>query len=348
MKKFKLIICTFLINALLISGLTGCKTTTSKINNNETANAQNNTASANSQITTAAEKVMPSVVSITATYVDNNGNTVQGVGSGMIIDSNGYILTNNHVANAGSNNITVSLYNGKDTSAKPVWSQPSLDLSIIKINAPNLTPVKFGDSSKVRIGENAIAIGNPLGLNFQRTVTSGIISAVNRTIEVSEGTFMEDLLQTDASINPGNSGGPLINIYGNVIGINSAKVSSAEGIGFSIPTNIIKPVIKSIKQTGSFTTPVMGIVGFDKSMSGYLNTNFDRGIYIYSVSSGSSAYNAGIRKGDIILSMNGKNITTVNDLRVALYNTGVGNTVKIRAITSSGEKDFNVTPKAAS
>ncbi|KOF56007.1 MULTISPECIES: S1C family serine protease [Clostridium] len=348
MKKFKLIISTFLINALLVSGLTGCKTTTSKINNNkETANAQNATSSAGSQITTAAEKVIPSVVSITATYVDNNGNTVQGVGSGMIIDSNGYILTNNHVANADSKTITVSLYNGKDISAKPVWAQAGLDLSIIKINAANLPTVKFGDSSKVKVGENAIAIGNPLGLNFQRTVTSGIISAVNRTIEVSEGTFMEDLLQTDASINPGNSGGPLVNINGNVIGVNSAKITSAEGIGFSVPTNIIKPVLKSIKATGSFTTPVIGIVGFDKSMSGYLNTTFDRGIYIYSVSSGSGAYNAGIRKGDIILSMNGKDVKTVTDLREALYNTGVGNTLRIRARTASGEKDFNVTPKAA-
>lgn len=348
MKKFKLIISTFLINALLISGLTGCKTTTSKINNNGTASAQNTTSSPNDQITNAAEKVIPSVVGITTTYVDTNGNTVQGVGSGMIIDSSGYILTNNHVANASSKTITVSLYSGKNLSAKPVWAHKNLDLSIIKINAANLPTVTLGDSSKVKVGENAIAIGNPLGLNFQRTVTSGIISAVNRTLEVSEGTFMEDLIQTDASINPGNSGGPLVNINGNVIGVNSAKITSAEGIGFSVPTNIIKPVLKSIKKSGSFTTPAIGIVGFDKSMSGYLDTNFDSGIYIYSVASGSGAYDAGIRKGDIIVSMNRKQVTSINDLRETIYNIGVGNTVVVRAKTPTGEKDFNVKVKAAS
>lgn len=348
MKNFKLIISTFLVNALLISGLTGCKTTTSKINNNESAKAQNATSKGNSEITAAAEKVIPAVVGITTTYIDTNGNTVQGVGSGMIIDSSGYILTNNHVANTGSKTITVSLYSGKNLSAKPIWSHQNLDLSIIKINAPNLPTVTFGDSSKVKVGESAIAIGNPLGLNFQRTVTSGIISAVNRTLEVSEGTFMEDLLQTDASINPGNSGGPLVNINGNVIGVNSAKITSAEGIGFSVPTNIIKPVLKSIKGTGSFTTPAIGIVGFDKSMSGYLNTNFDSGIYIYNVSRGSGAYDAGIRKGDVIVSMNGKQVKSVNDLRETLYNIGAGNTVVVRAKTPSGEKDFNVRVKSAS
>lgn len=348
MKNFKLIISTFLVNALLISGLTGCKSTTSKINNNENAKAENTASKGNSEITTAAEKVIPSVVGITTTYTDSNGNTAQGVGSGMIIDSNGYILTNNHVANAGSKTITVSLYSGKNISAKPVWSHQNLDLSIIKINAANLQTVTFGDSSKVKVGENAIAIGNPLGLNFQRTVTSGIISAVNRTLEVSEGTFMEDLLQTDASINPGNSGGPLVNINGNVIGVNSAKITSAEGIGFSVPTNIIKPILKSIKATGSFTTPAIGIVGFDKSMSGYLNTNFDSGIYIYNVARGSGAYDAGIRKGYVVVSMNGKQVTTINDLRENLYNIGVGNTVIVRAKTPTGEKDFNVKIKAAS
>lgn len=173
MKNFKLIISTFLVNALLLSGVTGCKTTTPKISNNESAKAQNATSKGNSEITAAAQKVIPAVVGITTTYVDSNGNTVQGVGSGMIIDSSGYILTNNHVANAGSKTITVSLYSGKNLSAKPIWSHQNLDLSIIKINASNLPTVTFGDSSKVTVGESAIAIGNPLGLNFQRTVTSG-------------------------------------------------------------------------------------------------------------------------------------------------------------------------------
>lgn len=194
----------------------------------------------------------------------------------MIIDNSGYILTNNHVANKNSKSIKISLYNGSDVDAKPMWANDSLDLSILKINSKNLTPVVLGDSSKVQIGQTAIAIGNPLGLNFQRTVTSGIVSAVNRTVEAGEGVFMEDLIQTDASINPGNSGGPLIDTTGDVIGVNSAKITSAEGIGFAVPVNIIKPVLKSLKSTGSFVTPVIGIIGLDKSMSGYLNINFKK------------------------------------------------------------------------
>lgn len=333
---------TILINTFLISSLVGCKntTTTRKDTNQNIANAE--TSSNVSPITSASEKVIPSVVGITTTTKNENDQTVQGIGSGMIIDSTGYILTNNHVANANSRNIKVSLYDGRDLAAVPVWSNGSLDLSIIKVSGSNFPAVKLGDSSKVRIGETAIAIGNPLGLNFQRTVTSGIISAVNRTIEVSEGSFMEDLLQTDASINPGNSGGPLINVNGDVIAINSAKITSAEGIGFSIPINIIKPVLKSLKSTGRFTTPVIGIVGFDKSMSGYLDTNFQNGIYIYNVTQGSGAYNAGLRKGDIILAMNGNTVKTVTDLREVLYNIGAGNTVVIHAKTASGERDFNV------
>lgn len=341
MKNSKLI-SIILINTFLISGLTGCRNTSmNKSNTNQnTANAE--AASNGSSITTASEKVIPSVVGITTTSINENNQTVQGVGSGMIIDNAGYILTNNHVANANSKDITVSLYDGRNLSAAPVWSNEGLDLSIIKIAGKNFSSVQLGDSSKVKIGETAIAIGNPLGLNFQRTVTSGIISAVNRTLEISEGSFMEDLFQTDASINPGNSGGPLININGEVIGVNSAKITSAEGIGFSIPINIIKPVLKSVKATGKFTTPALGVIAFDKSMSGYLNINFQNGIYIYNVNSGSGAYAAGLRKGDIILAMNGNIVNTVNDLREVIYNLGVGNTVRIKAMTSSGERNFDV------
>ncbi|NMM64782.1 trypsin-like serine protease [Clostridium sp. P21] len=292
--------------------------------------------------------MIPSVVGITSTFAGARNKDVQGVGSGMILDSNGYILTNNHVAGTNTKSIKVSLYDGRDVSANSIWSNESLDLSILKVNEKNLVPVQLGDSSKVRIGESAIAIGNPLGLKFQRTVTSGIISAINRTIEASEGTFMEDLIQTDASINPGNSGGPLSNINGEVIAINSAKITSAEGIGFAVPINIVKPVLKSLKETGKFDTPVIGIVGFDKSMAGYLNINFEKGIYIYDIAAGSGSYEAGLKKGDIILSINGKELKSMNDLRETVYTIGAGNTIKVTAKTSTGNKDFNVKIKSSS
>ncbi len=347
-KKLK-ILCKVLINIFIISCFTGCKTVENKpITQKNTLNISSPVVS---PITTAAEKIIPSVVGITATSAadqDFKNKEVVGVGSGMIVDSDGYILTNNHVAGAESKDIKISLYDGRDVTGRTIWSNESLDLAIVKVGEKNLTPVQLGDSSKVRIGENAIAIGNPLGLKFQRTVTAGIISAINRTIEINKGAFMEDLIQTDASINPGNSGGPLVNINGEVIGVNSAKISSAEGIGFSVPVNIVKPVLKSLKDTGKFTTPIIGIVGFDKSMAGYLNINFEKGIYIYDVSKGSGAEEAGIKKGDIILSINGKEMKSMNDLRETLYNSGAGNMIKVKIKTPTAEKDLDVKLKSSS
>lgn len=177
-----------------------------------------------------------------------DGSTKLGLGTGIIVSENGYIVTNEHVSGSKYSNCYVTLENGKEYLANVVWSDSDLDLSVIKINANNLPYVIFGDSDKIRIGEKVYAIGNPIGFEFRRTVTGGIISAVDRTIKIEENdkvSYMEDLIQTDATINPGNSGGPLINPKGEVIGINSVKIESAEAIGFAIPINIIKPIISS-------------------------------------------------------------------------------------------------------
>lgn len=177
-----------------------------------------------------------------------DGSTKLGLGTGIIVSENGYIVTNQHVSGSKYSNCYVTLENGKEYLANVVWEDQDLDLSIIKINANNLPYVIFGDSDKIRVGEKVYAIGNPIGFEFRRTVTGGIISAVDRTIKIEENdkvSYMEDLIQTDATINPGNSGGPLINPKGEVIGINSVKIESAEAIGFAIPINIIKPIISS-------------------------------------------------------------------------------------------------------
>ncbi|TDT63255.1 S1C family serine protease [Fonticella tunisiensis] len=286
-----------------------------------------------SDISIAANKVIPSVVGIKTVEVNRSffGNgKIQGVGSGVIVDSGGYILTNNHVAGMEKKNITVSLYDGSEVSGRTVWADPVLDLAIVKIDRSDLTPAALGDSKNVKIGEQAIAIGNPLGFAFQRTVTAGIISALNRTIEV-DGNLMEDLIQTDASINPGNSGGPLINIRGEVIAINTVKATSAEGIGFAVPVNIVKPVVKSIKEKGSFTAPTIGITGYDREMAGYYdNKIIDKGIFVTSTTKGGPADVAGIREGDIILSVNDEPVNTMIGLKEALYKAGVGSTVKVR------------------
>lgn len=298
-------------------------------------------------ITSAANKVIPSVVSITTTTIKrvpfSKEKRVQGIGSGIIVDESGYILTNNHVAGMEAKTISVSLYDGNEFSGRVIWTDPVLDLSILKIDAAGLSSAALGDSKNVRIGENAIAIGNPLGLTFQRTVTAGIISAVNRTVELEDGVLMEDLIQTDASINPGNSGGPLVNIEGNVIGINTVKVSTAEGIGFSIPINIVKPVIKSVISTGKFTPPVLGIKGFDRELAFYYNYKIDGGIYVFEVVTGSPADISGIKQGDVILSINNKTINTLLELKEILFTAGTGSTIRVRYKTQLGDiKDVDV------
>lgn len=301
-----------------------------------------------SAISVAANKVIPSVVGITTTKIDrgilNSGKKVQGVGSGIIVDKDGYIVTNNHVAGLNAKNISVSLSDGREASGRVVWTDEVLDLSIVKVDVDNLAPAMLGDSKQIKVGEEAIAIGNPLGLTFQRTVTAGIVSALNRSIEVEQGKFMDDLIQTDASINPGNSGGPLVNIRGEIVGINTVKVTSAEGIGFAVPVNILKPIINSIKANGSFKTPVMGIQGFDKNMSIYIDKKIEKGIYVYRVEKNSPADKAGLKEGDTIASINGNDINTMMDLKEALYNSGVGNKVKISIITPlKTTKDMEIT-----
>lgn len=299
-------------------------------------------------VSSAASSVSPSVVGVVTTKLEKNlfdqTKQTQGVGSGIIVNDKGYILTNNHVASINASSITVMTHDGKEHKAKAVWADPSLDLSIIKVEAEGLTPVKMGDSKVITVGEPAIAIGNPLGLTFQRTVTSGIVSAVNRTLEVERGVFMEDLIQTDASINPGNSGGPLVNIKGEVIGVNTAKVSTAEGIGFAVPINIIKPVIESIVTTGSFESPYIGISGLDKEVSGYYGYDIKTGIYIVKSDRRGPADKADIKAGDIILAADGKEVNTMTEFKEILFLKKPGDTIKLKIQKSSGDvKDVDIT-----
>ena len=298
-----------------------------------------------STISIVAKNLMPAVVGVTSTInPTRNSKGGSGVGSGIIVDKNGYILTNNHVASKEANDITVSLFDGRELKGKVVWSDEGLDLSVLKITGDNLTVAPLGDSKLLTVGDTAIAIGNPLGLTFQRTVTSGIISAINRTIGEEGGLFMEDLIQTDASINPGNSGGPLININSEVVGINTVKVTSAEGMGFAIPINIVKPILRSIVEKGTFVTPIIGIQGVDKQMAGFVpDIKVQKGIYVYEVKSGSPADLQGIKKGDIILSVNGTLVNTMIEFRSNLYSVGVGNSVTLKVKASDQkERDVNI------
>lgn len=299
-------------------------------------------ASDDTDVSTAAGKVIPSVVGITIIKIEN-GSRVQGVGSGIIVDSAGYILTNNHVVGGTLESMSVSLYDGRDIPGSTIWTDPTLDLAIVKVGVSGLPLAALGDSRAIKIGQPAIAIGNPLGLTFQRTVTAGIISAINRTLQISPGTFMEDLLQTDASINPGNSGGPLINNRGEVIGINTIKVTTAEGMGFAVPINVVKPVIDSIRSDGRFITPTLAMTAVDGNMGREYNFVTGKGVYVFSCIDGGCAQKAGIVKGDAILSVEGMTVNNAIELKEALYRAGAGKIVKLRVMNSNGEeRDVNI------
>lgn len=280
-------------------------------------------------------------------FLENGSNSL-GLGTGMVVTENGYILTNEHVSGAKYTTCYVTLPNGKSYKANVVWSDSDIDLAIVKINAKNLSYVTFGNSSKVKVGERVYAIGNPIGYEFQRTVTSGIVSAVNRTITIEEenqSSYMEDLIQTDATINPGNSGGPLINSLGEVIGINSVKITSAEGIGFAVPINIVKAIVEKFKTEDKFEEATLGIFAYDKNVIPYLNHNLRlaKGIYVVQVKNNSPAAKAGLKEKDILLSIDGRILEKMCDLRCYIYEKKPGDKVSLQIMRNGQEKSVEVT-----
>lgn len=267
-----------------------------------------------------------------AFYADDKN--LIGVGSGVLISENGYILTNEHVAGSKYSNVYVTLENGAKYNSNVIWSDSSLDLAIIKIPGENFNYLNLGDSDRIFLGENVYAIGNPIGAEFQRTVTKGIISGKNRTIKIVENDkemYMEDLIQTDATINNGNSGGPLINDNGELLGINTVKISGVDGIGFSIPINIIKPLLELLEKEGNIPESYLGIYAFDKEVIPYLKSDlkFDKGIYVVSIDNQESLSGGNIMVGDIIEKVDGIEVNKMNELRKIIYTKKPGELVKL-------------------
>lgn len=277
-----------------------------------------------------------------------NFSTELGIGTGIIVSENGYILSNSHVTGEKYSSCYVTLENGNVYTGNVVWSDTDLDLSICKINANGLTPVTFSDSSSVRVGQSVFAIGNPIGFEFRRTVTSGIISATNRTIRIQENnvdSYMTDLIQTDATINPGNSGGPLLLADGTVIGINTVKVTSAEGIGFAVPTNVVLPVINSFIASDSFSEAYIGISAYDSNVIPYLSSSprsFSSGIYIVQITSAEPAASSDLKVGDIINSVDNNELYTMNDLKSYIYSKKPGDTVVFNISRGKINKDISI------
>lgn len=303
------------------------------------------------------EKASQSVVGISrikthsnSIFSSNNSINELGLGTGIIVSSNGYILSNCHVTGEKSATCYVTLENGYTYEGSVVWCDSDLDLSITKIDATNLNYATIGDSSTLKSGETVYAIGNPIGYEFRRTITSGIISATNRTIKIEENnsvSYMTDLIQTDASINPGNSGGPLINPAGEVIGVNTVKITTAEGIGFAVPINVVKPVIEKFVTENKFNEAYLGIYAYDKEVIPYIasTSNFTSGIYVVHINDNSPAVSSGIQIGDIITSIDDKSINNMIELREYIYTKSPGDTVSINISRGYVTRTFDIVLK---
>ncbi|HEX2988295.1 MAG TPA: trypsin-like peptidase domain-containing protein, partial [Chloroflexota bacterium] len=268
-----------------------------------------------------------------------------GVGSGAVIDKKGYIITNNHVVEDATD-IVVSLPEREKTyTGHLVGRDPSTDLAVIQIEADNLPTVGLGDSDSLQIGEPVVAIGNALGLEGGPTVTSGVVSALNRSIDEPSGATLNQLIQTDAAINPGNSGGPLVNLSGQVIGVNTAVATGssdapAQGIGFAISINSAKPIIDDLIAYGKVRRPYLGVelATVTPSLARQYRLAVDRGVYIVRTVAGSPAAKAGITAGDIVTKIDSDDIRTVADLRKSIAKAKIGQKIKIQVARGSSQR----------
>ena len=310
----------------------------------------------------AANKILPSIVGITVEYTVNSGLSIfsmqqatgsaKATGSGIIISEDGYILTNNHIVATSSsddyyevseaNKVTVKLYNDEaEYEGKIVGKDEQTDLAVIKIEKSGLTKAEFADSDSVKVGEFAMAVGNPLGMDS--SITCGVVSAVNREVKDTDGkTF--NLIQTDAAINSGNSGGALVNSEGQVIGINTLKLSGTgiEGMGFAIPINSTVSVTSDLIQFNKVKRPYIGITGIDLDEKTAKAYNLVVGIYVRSIDNFSSAEKAGIERGDVIIEAEGKKITSMDELNEIKNSKKIGDEIKLKVNREGQEKEITL------
>lgn len=304
-------------------------------------------------IVQVVSKVKPAVVSIVTEWVEQSFFLQpvprRGAGSGIIISSDGYILTNNHVV-SDAQKITVSLPpsqalpEGGSLLAEVVGRDPLTDLAVLKVKAGNLPAVVFGDSERLMPGEWVVAIGNAEALPGGPTVTQGIISAVGRSITTQDGVTLNDLIQTDAAINPGNSGGPLVNMAGEVVGINSAILAGAQNIGFAISSATAIPVKDNLIQFGRVVWPWLGISGatMTSAIAAQRNLSVTKGVLIDGVSRGSPADRAGLRQNDVIISLAGQKLDTIEQLQRAIRKRKIGETVEVGFVRGTETKTVGV------
>jgi len=309
------------------------------------ANQEETPFSVQEHLIRASEEVGPTVVNIRTVQLtrDSFFRIVprEGQGSGVIFSEEGYILTNEHVIQKAEE-IKVVLHDGRELEGKLVGSDPSFDLAVVKIEAKNLPVARLGDSDKLRPGEFSLAIGNPFGL--QNTLTFGVISAMGRNIGTAPGKVLENLIQTDAPINPGNSGGPLINLEGEVIGINTAIIPYGQGIGFAVPINTAKEIVDELITHGRVIRPWLGIyyLCITPQIEERFNLAVDSGCYIAQVVPGSPADTAGIKEGDVIVKVNDQDMKAGEDLRQIMKTKKIGEEVTFLILRQDEYKEVKV------
>ncbi|MEL7566969.1 MAG: trypsin-like peptidase domain-containing protein [Dehalobacterium sp.] len=296
-----------------------------------------------------AEQVGPAVVGISnrdirSDFFRGEQEVETGTGSGVIFDGAGYIVTNNHVV-AGASKLIVSLADGRQVEANIVGTDPRTDLAVIKINEGDLTVARFGNSDDLRVGDVSVAIGNPGGAEFARSVTQGIISGLNRLLVTEEGLQFK-LIQTDAAINPGNSGGALVDVKGRVVGINSIKIAREgfEGMGFAIPSNTVQQIVADLVKYKKVIRPALGVMmvrDVDKELADYNDLGVDYGVLI-DPQPGGPAAEAGMKRYDIIIEISGKKITNRYDLQNEIFAKKVGDTVPIVVVRGGDKVELSV------
>ena len=299
----------------------------------------------------AVERVGPSVVNIETRRAAPAGKRTRdprglgGSGSGFLFTPDGFILTNSHVVH-GAESILVTREDGQTREGRLVGDDPETDLAVVRIGPDQLTPAAFGDSEAVRVGQVAIAIGNPYG--FQTTVTTGVVSATGRSLRAQSGRLIDNVIQTDAALNPGNSGGPLVDSRGEVIGVNTAMIMPAQGLCFAIAINTVKFVAARLIRDGKVTRSYIGVGGqtvpVARRVSRFHQLSVESGVLVVSLEQGGPAEKAGVKLGDRIVGFSGQPVRSIDDLQLLLTEQQVGVPSKITVLRLTEKLDFEVTP----
>jgi S1-C subfamily serine protease len=308
-------------------------------------------ASFEKEITEAVEKLSESVVSIDSMRLARDFRyglvPLEGMGSGVIISEDGYIVTNNHVID-GAAKVQVNLKDGRSFTGEVIGGDSATDIAVLKVDADNLPAAKLGESEKLRVGQIALAIGNTLGLPGGPTVSLGVVSALGRPLPGADFIY-EGLLQTDAAINLGNSGGPLADLTGNVIGINTAMIPFAQGVGFAIPIDTVKRITEQLLQNGKVVRPWLGISGINLSpeIARRYDVPTEEGVFVVEVAPRSPAYEAGLRIGDVIVQIGSHEIKQMKDLIAALSKIPLGEAALVSVIRMGVKYQTTIRPVEA-